>query len=131
MPEPRSIKDLRSFGFVVGGGFAIIGVWPLLWHALPVRAWALWIAAPLAVAAIVYPRLLRYPYRFWMLVGHCLGWVNTRILMTVMFYGVFTPAALVMRLFGRDALAIRMDRSATSYRVAKAPREASHLNHPF
>jgi hypothetical protein len=131
MPEPRSIKDLRSFGLIVGVGFSIIGVWPLVRHGLAVRAWALWIAVPLALAAVLFPRLLRYPYRVWMFIGHCLGWLNTRILMTVMFYGVFTPAAIVMRMFGRDALARRLDPSATTYRVAKAPRQASHLTHPF
>ena len=66
-----------------------------------------------------------------MFVGHCLGWVNTRILMTLMFYAVFTPAALVMRMIGRDAMTRRLDSSATSYRVLRTPRPPSHLSHPF
>ena len=131
MPEPKSAKDLRSFGLIVGGGFAFIGLWPLLRHGLPVRVWALALAGSLVLAALVLPWSLRYPYRAWMFVGHCLGWVNQRILMTLMFYVVFTPAALVMRMIGRDTMTRRLDPGATTYRVVKAPRPASHLRHPF
>ena len=131
MPEPKSKKDLRSFGLIVGGMFALIGLWPLLRHGLPVRTWALVLAGPLMVAALVLPGSLRYPYRGWMFIGHCLGWVNTRILMTLMFYVVFTPAALFMRAIGRDAMSRRLDRSAKTYRVTRAPRQPTHLSHPF
>ena len=131
MPEPKSLKDLRSFGLIVGGGFGVIGLWPLVRHGLPVRLWALELAVPLVLAALIFPRALRYPYRGWMFIGHCLGWLNTRILMTLIFYVVFTPAALFMRAIGRDAMNRKYESSANSYRVNKAPRQASHLSHPF
>jgi hypothetical protein len=131
MPEPKSSKDLRSFGLLVGGVFALIGVWPLIRHGLPVRTWALVLAGPLVLAAIAFPRALRYPYRGWMFVGHCLGWVNTRILMTAVFYVMVTPAALVMRALKRDSMTRRLEPSASTYRVVKASRPASHLKHPF
>ena len=63
--------------------------------------------------------------------GHCLGWVNSRVLMTVVFYLVVTPAALVMRVMGRDAMRRRRDPSANTYRVEKALRPPSHLRHLF
>jgi hypothetical protein len=131
MPEPKSKKDLRSFGLIVGGIFALIGLWPLVRHGLPVRVWALVLAGPLVLAAVVLPWSLRYPYRGWMFLGHCLGWVNSRILMTLMFYLVFTPAALVMRAIGRDAMSRRLDKSTASYRVVRTARQPTHLSHPF
>jgi hypothetical protein len=131
MPEPKSTKDLRSFGLIVGGGFGVIGLWPLVRHGLPVRLWALELAVALVLAGLIVPRALRYPYRGWMFIGHCLGWLNTRILMTLIFYVVFTPAALFMRVIGRDAMTRKYESSAKSYRVNKAPRQASHLSHPF
>lgn len=131
MPEPKSTKDLRSFGLIVGGGFGVIGLWPLVRHGLPVRLWALELAVALVLAGLIVPRALRYPYRGWMFIGHCMGWLNTRILMTLIFYVVFTPAALFMRVIGRDAMTRKYESSAKSYRVNKAPRQASHLSHPF
>ena len=130
-PEAKSSKDLRSFGLIVGVGFAFIGLWPLLRHGLPVREWALWLAGPLLVAALAFPRALAYPYRGWMFVGHCLGWVNTRIIMMAVFYLVVTPAVLGKRAAKRDSMTRRFDPSADTYRVVKAPRPVSHLNHPF
>ena len=131
MPEPKSPKDLRSFGLIVGAGFTVIGLWPLVRRGLPPRLWALELAAALVLAALIFPRALRYPYRVWMFIGHCLGWLNTRILMTLIFYVIFTPAALVMRLIGRDAMNRKYESSAQSYRMTKSPRQASHLSHPF
>jgi hypothetical protein len=131
MPEPKSPKDLRSFGLIVGGGFTVIGLWPLVRHGVSVRMWALEIAAALILAGLLFPRALRYPYRGWMFIGHCLGWLNVRILMTLIFYVVFTPAALFMRMIGRDAMTRKYESSAKSYRVIKAPRQSSHLSHPF
>jgi hypothetical protein len=130
-PEAKSDRDLRSFGLIVGGIFAAIGLWPLLRHGAPVREGLLIVAAPLIVLAAAVPRSLRYPYRGWMFVGHCLGWVNSRVLMTVVFYLVVTPAALVMRVMGRDEMRRRRDPSASTYRVEKALRPPSHLRHLF
>jgi hypothetical protein len=131
MPEPKSVRELRSFGLIVGSIFGVIGLWPLLRHGLPVRTWALTLAVPLVFLALAFPWTLRYPFRGWMFLGHCLGWVNSRILMTLMFYAVFTPTAVFMRLINRDAMNRRFDRSATTYRVVRTPRQPSHLHHPF
>lgn len=131
MPEPNSNKDLRSFGLIVGGIFGAIAAWPLVWRGLPVRLWAVALAGPLVVAAAVYPGILRYPYRGWMFIGHCLGWVNTRVLMALIFHLIFTPVATVMRLMKRDAMTRRFDRSMRSYRVVRTARAATHLKHPF
>jgi hypothetical protein len=60
-----------------------------------------------------------------------LGWVNTRIILGLLFFVMFAPVALLFRLFGRDPLARRLDKSATTYRIAsdKPPRE--RLERPF
>jgi hypothetical protein len=80
---------------------------------------------------MAFPSALRYPYRGWMFVGHCLGWVNSRILMMVVFYAIVTPVALVMRAMKRDTMTRRLEPSASTYRVVKAARPASHVKHPF
>jgi hypothetical protein len=54
----------------------------------------------------------------WMKVAHVLGWVNTRILLGVMFYGIFTPFGVVMRLFGRNPMN-RRGNGAESYWIER------------
>lgn len=131
MPEPKSPRDLRSFGLIIAAACLVFGLSPLVLRDEPPRAWLLGVGAVFALAALTVPRALRHPYRVWMLIGHGLGWVNSRIIMTVLFFVLVTPAALVMRLMGRDALMRRFEPGATSYRVVREPRPASHMKHPF
>lgn len=65
------------------------------------------IAAVLVLGALVAPSLLRPVYRGWMKLGEVLAWVNTRIILTLVFFLVVTPIGLVMRLFGRSPMAAR------------------------
>src|SRR5262245_13534246 len=86
MPEPKSPRQLRSFGFIVATGFAVIGLWPAVFRGQPIRGWALALSAALLIPALVLPSVLRPFFRGWMLVGHCLGWVNTRIILSLLFF---------------------------------------------
>ncbi len=131
MPEPTSRKQLRSFGLIVGGIFLLIGLWPHLRYGRDPRMWAMVPGVLLTLTALVLPGGLRYPYRVWMLLGFGLGWVNTRIILSVIFYLVFTPVSVVMRLIRRDAMQRLFEPDADTYRVVKPPRDASHLKHQF
>ena len=110
----QGIAQLRNFGLLVGGIFGVIGLWPLVWRQQTPRSWALVIAVFLVLPALVAPRVLSPVYRFWMALGEVLAWINTRIILGVVFYGVVTPIAVAMRLRGRDALKLRR-RECDSY----------------
>lgn len=43
------------------------------------------------------------------------------VLLVLLFYGVVTPAAVVMKLFGKDALRLKPDAAARSYWVIRTP----------
>jgi len=130
MPEPSSSGQLRSFGLILAGGFSAIAFVPLIRGHNP-RVWAFILAGAFVIAALAAPTILRYPYRLWMLAGHCLGWVNTRVILTLMFYVLFTPVSVVMRFIKRDAMRRSHEPELDTYRVIKSPRPASHLRHQF
>jgi hypothetical protein len=67
--------------------------------------------------------VLRPVYIGWMKFAFALAWVNTRIILGVSYYVVLTPIGLVMRLFGKDFLSERIDRSASTYWIKRAPQE--------
>lgn len=101
IPEPDR-HGLRRFGLVTGAILAgLFGLaFPLLaGRPLPVWPWA--VAGVLAAWALAAPGSLKPVYRGWMRVGMAVGWVNTRVLLTLVFFVVVTPMGLVMRLFGR------------------------------
>lgn len=122
---------LRSFGLMVGGIFALIGVWPALWRGQPLRLWGLLVGGGLIGLGLVWPRSLAHVYRLWMAVGEVLGWINTRLLLGVLFYGLFTPMGLLMRLRGKDPMRRTLTPEVETYRVVRQPRPASHMRHQF
>jgi hypothetical protein len=131
MTETIPKRALRSFGLLTGGIWALIGVWPLVWRGQPPRHWALALAAVLAGGALLWPPALHYPYRGWMALGHALGWINSRILLSIVFYGVVTPMGFVMRLFGHDPMRRGFDRTVPTYRIEREPRDGSHMRRQF
>jgi len=124
-------KHLRSFGLMVGGICALLGVWPAVWRGQPLRLWSLILGGILIALALVWPRSLTHVYRLWMTLGEALGWINTRIILSVLFYLLFTPLGLCMRLRGKDPMRRRLAPEAESYRVVRQPRPSSHMRHQF
>jgi hypothetical protein len=110
----------RSFGVVMAVFFAVVALWPAVHHR-PVRMWALAAAAALLLAAIAAPAALYAANRAWMKVGLAVGRVTNPIVTALMFFVVFTPAALVARMLGRDPLRLRYDREAESYWIPRQP----------
>ena len=126
-----SVRQLRHFGFLVGGIFGAIGLWPMVWRHQSPRQWALALAIALVLPAQVAPRILAPVYRAWMALGEVLAWINTRIILGVVFYGVVTPLGLLMRLFSRDPMRRQFDRTGESYRILRTPRPATHMLRQF
>lgn len=100
-----SQRQLRQFGFLIGIGFPVIIGWivPAISGHL-FRFWSLWIGVPLFILGILRPRLLFYPYQAWMKIGLALGWINSHIVLGLVFLLVLQPISLIMKLFGYDPL---------------------------
>ena len=98
-------KQLREFGFLLGLGFPIIIGWlipAMSGHVF--RSWSLWVGFVSLIVVILKPFLLLYPYKIWMKLGHILGWINSRIILGLVFLIVLLPIALIMRMLGHDPL---------------------------
>ena len=129
--HPASRKQLRSFGFVLAAGFLVIALWRVLFRDQEPRWWSLAISLTAALAGLLAPGVLRFPYRIWMLLGDCLGWVNSRIILGALFYIVVTPTRAIMAIVGHDPMNRKFDPDAETYRVIRKPRSAGHMNHQF
>jgi hypothetical protein len=61
----------------------------------------LWtLAAVLVVPALLRPALLEPVERYWMRAAMTLGRINTRVILSVLYYVMMTPIGMVRRLFG-------------------------------
>ena len=116
MKDTISKKQLREFGLLIGFGFPILIGWLLpsiLRHEF--RLWTLWVGIFGLILGLTAPRLLEYPYKGWMTLGHALGWVNSHIILGLVFIIVLQPIAFIMRLKGYDPLR-RRQKSEKTYR---------------
>lgn len=110
----------RSFGFVFAAFFLLLALAPLRRHQ-PVRLWGLGLAVVFLVLALLLPASLKPLNRAWMLLGRLLGKVTTPIVTGALFYLIFTPAGIVMRLLGKDPLRIAYDPKVPSYWRQRQP----------
>jgi hypothetical protein len=131
-PHPPDARELRRFGLlmaaVIGGLFGALI--PLL-KGTPVRLWPWVLAALFLVPALALPRALGPVHRVWMRLGHALGWVNTRILLTLVFYTIITPMGLAMRALGRDPLAPVRHMGADSHRRPSHAQPRERMERPY
>jgi hypothetical protein len=123
-------KQLMSLGLAAGAFFILLGLAPLRYHGAT-RGWALAFGALFAAVAVFCPRLLRRPYAGWMALGKALGWVNTRVLLGLIFWLLFTPFGFILRLMRKDPMNRAFDHRAGTYRIPRQPRPASHMDNQF
>lgn len=110
----------RNFGFVFSAFFLLVTLAPLRRHQ-PVRFWALGVAVAFLAVTILVPAVLAPLNRLWMKLGHLLGRITTPIVTGALFYLVFTPAAYLARMLGKDPLRLKFDSQANSYWQERRP----------
>ncbi|HRD75354.1 MAG TPA: SxtJ family membrane protein [Hyphomicrobiaceae bacterium] len=118
----------RGFGLVFTAVFTIIRLWPTFtFRTLPAlsldsaRLWALAIALACLLVALLAPAVLRPLNVLWFKFGMLLGRIMNPIVMGVLFFLVFVPFAIVLRLLGKDLLRLKLDRAAPSYWIRRTP----------
>jgi signal transduction histidine kinase len=123
-------KGLRRFALITGAIFLLFSAIPFLRHK-PVPHWPYYIAGFLYFFGLLAPSLLAPVHRYWMLAGGLLGWVNQRIILTIVFFVVLTPLAMLMRLVGKDSLGKKFDRAGQSYRIGSVAMAHERYKEPF
>jgi hypothetical protein len=125
-------KQLRSFGWICLVAFGALGAWLHYRQTLfgfefqpdtaAMVARALWgIAAVSALLALVAPRALRPLHVLLTAISLPIGLVMSHVLMALLYYGLFTPVALIFRIMGRDALDRRFEPDAVTYWTKRKP----------
>jgi len=69
----------------------------------------------LLITTITNPKVLLPLNKLWMKFGILLGMIVSPILMGIIFFGIFTPIAMIMRLLGRDELRLRLKKKKTHW----------------
>lgn len=118
--KTQKLPTNRSFGLVFTAFFLIVAFFPVL-HGNPVRLWAIGVAGLFCITALTKPDLLLPLNKLWMSFGTLMHHIVSPIILGIIFFGLFTPAAAIMRLAKRDGLNQKFDKTATSYWVQRIP----------
>ena len=110
----RQKSSEKSFGILFGIVFIIIALWPLI-SSGNIRFWALAVSIIFFLIAFVKPKIFKPFNKIWIKFGEILGIVIAPIVMGVVYFFVLTPTSLLVRLFGKDLLSLKLSKSLKSY----------------
>lgn len=126
------IIELRKFGLMMAGvlslGFGLL--FPLL-SSKSISAIFWEIGLLFLLLGWFKPLWLKPIYQLWMKIGHGLGWINTRVILGIIFFALITPIGLIMRFFKQDPMVKCYDPNIISYRKNMPRRPINHMERPF
>lgn len=105
---------LKKFGASLGTGLFLITF--LISRKSPQNIWpTLTLSLTVYILALIKPLVLKPLQTFFTKVGLVVTWIITRVLLFIIFYCVFTPMGLIIRLFGVDFLDRKIDKDKKTY----------------
>ena len=117
MTSPFSPTDrlLRQFAGLWIAFFGVIAIRQELHHRHVLAILLALLAVTVGPLGVAWPRLIRPVFVGWMAIAYPIGWTVSRLVLGILFYGMFTPIAWMFRLVGRDALVLKPQPMATSF----------------
>jgi Saxitoxin biosynthesis operon protein SxtJ len=115
----------RKFGLTMAAVFAVIGGFALYGGSVSGPAW-LGLASVFAGLALWRPRSLRLANAGWLRLGLLMYRFVNPVVMAILFFIAIMPIGLTMRLFGKDFLRLKWDRTLPTYWLHRSdPRPPS------
>jgi hypothetical protein len=95
-PEPR------SFALMLVVVFSFLGL-----VTFKINPFFIGLAILSLAVGVLKPSLFSLPNQWWQNLGFILGWITTPIVLTLVYFLIFVPMVLVIKLFGHKALPFR------------------------
>jgi len=133
MTRKKSFRAEREFGLIVGGVLVLLsGWWLYRGKFLSVAQIVLPLGGLLILLGLLWPKILVWPNKLWMLLAEGLSFVTTRIILGLVFFLVVTPIGVVKRLTGWDPLSRRSPRGETYWQpYPERQRDPRHYEKMF
>ena len=130
--EKLDKHGLRKFGLVTGSIVIVLfGLLLPLLFGFGYPLWPWYLGGILAAVALVVPVALNPVYHGWMRFGAVLGWINTRLILGIVFYVIFTPVALILKLIRHDPMKRKFEKDPGSYRKLSHNQSKEHMENPY
>ena len=117
-----SRKDLKNFGFAIGFILLIIGLF-LFVRGRDLFVYFFSIGSILIILGGITPFILKPIYKIWMIFAVIIGWIMTRIILSVLFFSIITIIGLFTRLIGKDFLNLKSKSNESYWNIRNKERE--------
>ena len=107
-------SSIKSFGILFFFIFLIIGLWPLL-SDKEIRIWSVILSLIFFFLGLTKSKILIPLNNYWIKFGEILGKIVAPIVMLIVFLGIVTPMAFLVKLFGKDLLNLKFNKKINSY----------------
>ena len=111
----EKVSSNRSFGIVFFVVFLLVGLWPMLNNS-DLRIWSLILSIIFLFLGLLNSRILTPLNIVWFKFGMLLGKVISPIVMGLIFFVVVTPTAIILKLFNKDVLSLKKNKSNSYWR---------------
>ncbi len=112
-------KKIRTFSLGLATILTAVGLLKLYKDQMIVAIVLLYLGMTSLILAFFLQSLMKPVYIVFMKVAHILGWINTRILLGIIYYIMITPIGVIMKVFGKDLLDKRIKPDKGSYWVKR------------
>ena len=121
------IGSNKNFGLVFFVIFILIALWPLLKDG-NIRIWSVIVSIIFLILGLLNSKILTPLNKLWMRFGILLGKIVSPIVMGIVYFGVVTPIGLIMKLFGKDILNLKIDKNKNTYWSSKTKTTSKMKN---
>ena len=121
----------RKFGFFFTFAFAAAAAY--FFHAASITWAYVFVTATLIflLITLIKSDVLLPLNKLWMRFGLLLGMIVSPIVLGIIFFGLFTPIAILMRLSGRDELRLRFSHKVSHWITRSEPIKSESFKHQF
>jgi len=116
--EIKNIKssrsDLKKFGLTIGISFLTLGGVLFLFNK-GVFPYFIALGAVFVLIGLTIPEILKPIQKVWVAFSLVFGWLTTKVILSIIFYGVVTPIGIISKIFGKHFLDLKIDKLKNTY----------------
>lgn len=122
----------RKFGYFFTAVFAVAGLYFLYKDNASLSYLLFGLSVLFLLVTLVKADLLLPLNKLWMGLGLLIGMIVSPIVLGLIFFVLFTPISLIMKLVGRDELRLKFEKRQTHWKLRTADvSEASTFKNQF
>jgi hypothetical protein len=128
--EELVVGSDKKFGYLFSAVFFLIGISSFI-ITFYLRLFLFALSISFLAAALLNPSVLHPFNKLWMRFGLILNKIISPIILAVLFYAVFIPVGLILKIFRKDILNLRLDKSLKSYWIDSTQTLSTSMKDQF